>query len=119
MPVQFLHRDACPLCSTEARQCLCDLAFEQAPVAPFLEFFYAGRLDPARLADGRYRVFCCDASSFIYQDPILDDAGKLIATDARDLLGVKELQTVVVQGKAKRDDKGNLTVMATGVFVKS
>jgi hypothetical protein len=23
-----------------------------------------------------------------------------------------------VRGKAKRDDKGNLTVMATGVFVK-
>jgi hypothetical protein len=28
------------------------------------------------------------------------------------------LSTVVVKGKAKRDEAGNLTVLATGVFVK-
>ena len=38
--------------------------------------------------------------------------------DARKLLDVKELSTVVVQGKAQRDDAGNLTVLATGVYVK-
>jgi hypothetical protein len=36
--------------------------------------------------------------------------------DARELLGVKELQTVVVKGKAKRDEQGNLTVLASGVY---
>jgi len=31
---------------------------------------------------------------------------------------VKELQTVVVQGIAKRDEAGNLTVQATGLYVR-
>ena len=39
--------------------------------------------------------------------------------DARELLNVKELTTVVVTGKAQRDDAGNLTILATGVYVKS
>ncbi|MDP6554629.1 MAG: hypothetical protein QGF59_06925 [Pirellulaceae bacterium] len=38
--------------------------------------------------------------------------------DARELLKVKELSTVVVKGKAQRDDAGNLTVVASGVFMK-
>ena len=38
--------------------------------------------------------------------------------DAKELLSVKELSTVVVKGKAKRDDAGNLTVHASGVYVK-
>lgn len=38
--------------------------------------------------------------------------------DAKELLGVKELSTVIVKGKAQRDDAGNLTVLATDVFVK-
>ena len=37
---------------------------------------------------------------------------------ARQLLDVKELSTVVVAGKAQRDDAGNLTVLASGVYVK-
>ncbi len=49
---------------------------------------------------------------------VVDDAGNLVATDARKLLQVKELQTVVVQGKAKRDEAGNLTVLASGVYLK-
>lgn len=39
--------------------------------------------------------------------------------DARELLKVKELSTVVVKGKAQRDDAGNLTILASGVYVKS
>ena len=50
---------------------------------------------------------------------LVNKQGKLVATDARELLGVKELQTIVVRGKAARDEKGNLTIIATGVFVKS
>ena len=49
---------------------------------------------------------------------VVDDEGKLVSSDARELLDVKELSTVVVKGKAQRDDEGNLTVLASGVFVK-
>ncbi len=48
---------------------------------------------------------------------IVDAAGDTVEQDARQLLGVKELQTVVVKGKAKRDEAGNLTVLASGVFI--
>ena len=48
----------------------------------------------------------------------VDENGKSVETDARELLGVKELQTVVVTGKAQRDDAGNLTVLASGLFVR-
>lgn len=41
-----------------------------------------------------------------------------VAEDARKLLGVQELNMVVVHGKAKRDAEGNLTVLADQVFVK-
>ncbi len=49
---------------------------------------------------------------------VVDTSGKTVATDARKLLGLKELQTVVVRGKAKRDEIGNLTVLADGIFVR-
>lgn len=50
---------------------------------------------------------------------IVDDSGELVPVSAQKLVKVKELQTVVVKGQAKRDDDGNLTVFATGLFVKS
>lgn len=50
---------------------------------------------------------------------IVDDQGKPVNEDARGLLGVKELALVVVQGIAKRDDAGNLSVNATRVFIKN
>jgi hypothetical protein len=49
---------------------------------------------------------------------VVDKAGETFEQDARQLLGVKELQTVIVKGKAKRDDAGNLTVLAEHVFVQ-
>ena len=49
---------------------------------------------------------------------VVNESGELIAVDARELLGVKELQTVIVQGKAQRDEAGNLTILATGMYVK-
>jgi hypothetical protein len=49
---------------------------------------------------------------------IVDDRGQLVKAEARELLGVKELSTVVVKGKARRDDAGNLTVLAVGVYVE-
>lgn len=50
---------------------------------------------------------------------VVDESGKPIASDARELLGVKELSTVTVRGLANRDEAGNLTVLAKGVFVDS
>ena len=49
---------------------------------------------------------------------IVDENGRTVKADAKNLLNVKELVTVVVRGKAKRDEKGNLTVLANGVFVR-
>ena len=49
---------------------------------------------------------------------IVDKQGNLVKADARRLLSVKELQTVLVRGKAKRDVGGNLTILANGVYVR-
>lgn len=43
--------------------------------------------------------------------------GKLVKKDARSLLGVRELDTVVIQGKAKRDKAGNVTIVASKMYV--
>ena len=48
----------------------------------------------------------------------MDENDALVNADAKGLLNVKELSTVVVKGKAKRDEAGNLTVLASGVYVK-
>ena len=48
----------------------------------------------------------------------VDDSGSIVKADAKELLGVKELSTIVVKGEAKRDEAGNLTILASGVFVK-
>jgi hypothetical protein len=48
----------------------------------------------------------------------VDDQGKTLPTGAREMFGISELTTVVVKGKASRDDKGNLTVIASGLYVR-
>ncbi len=66
--------------------------------------------------------YCCTQDQVkenIATVKVVDDEGKPVADDARQLLGVKELSTVVVQGKAKRDDQGNLTIEASKVFVRT
>ncbi|MCA9218335.1 MAG: hypothetical protein KDB27_34940 [Planctomycetales bacterium] len=65
--------------------------------------------------------YCCETSklpSATALVKVVDENGELVKADAKTLLNVKELSTVVVQGKAQRDDAGNLTVLASGVFVK-
>lgn len=65
--------------------------------------------------------YCCTQDQVkdnIATVKVVDESGKPVAEDARQLLGVKELSTVVIQGKALRDDQGNLTVAATKVFVR-
>lgn len=66
--------------------------------------------------------YCCstdDLPTSKAMVKIVDAGGKTVASDARKLLGIKELQTVVVHGRAKRDESGNLTVLADGVFVRN
>jgi hypothetical protein len=49
---------------------------------------------------------------------LVDESGKVVKQSPQALLGVKELSTVVVQGKAKRDKAGNLTILASKIHVK-
>jgi hypothetical protein len=49
----------------------------------------------------------------------VDEKGKVVKKDPRELLHVKELQTVVVQGKAKRDKAGNVTILASKVHIRN
>lgn len=65
--------------------------------------------------------YCCTQDQVkdnIATVKIVDETGKLVADDAKKLLGVKELLTVVVQGKAERDDQGNLSIATSKVFVR-
>ena len=65
--------------------------------------------------------YCCtqdEVKDNIATVKVIDDQGKPVGADARQLLAVKELTLVVVTGKAKRDEQGNLTVLASQVFVR-
>jgi hypothetical protein len=65
--------------------------------------------------------YCCTQDQVkdnIATVKVVDDGGNPVVEDARGLLGVKELSTVVVKGKAKRDEQGNLTIAASKVFVR-
>lgn len=63
--------------------------------------------------------YCCESnvpkSSLLVM--FVDESGKPIRRDARELLGVAELQTVVVTGTAKRDKTGNVTLLASKVYL--
>lgn len=65
--------------------------------------------------------YCCDMNKLKENKAlvkVVDDKGSPVAKGAKELLGVKELTMVVVQGKAQRDAEGNLTVLAQKVFIK-
>ena len=65
--------------------------------------------------------YCCETDKLVKGRTLIkvvDDAGKPLATDARQLLGVKELDTLVVRGKAQKDAAGNLTILVSHVFVR-
>lgn len=49
---------------------------------------------------------------------VVDAHGQLVKTAAKNIPGVKELAIVVVRGTAQRDEAGNLTVVAHGVYVQ-
>lgn len=48
----------------------------------------------------------------------LGNDGKVLPVDARDLLGVKEQQTLVVRGVANRDKAGNVSIAAEKIYVR-
>lgn len=48
----------------------------------------------------------------------LGSDGKVMPIDARELLGVKEQQTVVIRGVANRDKAGNVSIAAEKIFVR-
>lgn len=65
--------------------------------------------------------YCCDND--VLKDSrlmvkLVDRDGQSLPADARTLLGLKELQTVVVRGRAERDESGNVTILASGLFVR-
>ncbi len=65
--------------------------------------------------------YCCETHKLPTSTAlvkVVDENGDLMKADARELLKVKELSTVVVTGKSQRDDAGNLTILASGVYVK-
>jgi hypothetical protein len=66
--------------------------------------------------------FCCETKEDLARATVMvkvqDAGGKTVAQDADELLGVKPLQTLIVRGRAKRDADGNLTLLASGVFIR-
>ena len=66
--------------------------------------------------------YCCEDKAELNRGSVLvkfvDNEGKTLKKDARDMLGLEPLRTVVVRGKAKRDGDGNLTVLASAVHVR-
>jgi len=64
--------------------------------------------------------FCCEPGLGKKKISVefVDEQGAVVPTDAKTLLGLKELDSVVIRGKARRDESGNVTVLATGLYVK-
>jgi hypothetical protein len=72
--------------------------------------------------DGCGNPWCSADDKALKQGTVLvkfaDENGKTMADDAQTALGLKMLQSVTVRGKAKRDGDGNLSVLASGIYVK-
>jgi len=66
--------------------------------------------------------YCCETDKLKTGKMLVkfvDDGGQLIASDARELLGVGELDTVVIEGKVQKSEDGNAVLLANGVYVKT
>jgi len=65
--------------------------------------------------------YCCETDKLpgaMALVQFVETDGSNVKIDARKIFDLKELQTVIVKGKAKRDDAGNLTVLADGMFIR-
>jgi len=49
---------------------------------------------------------------------LVDGDGKTLAKDVQDSFGIRPLQVVVVQGRAKRDENGNFSVLGEHYFIR-
>ncbi|MEE2640219.1 MAG: hypothetical protein VX768_06295 [Planctomycetota bacterium] len=64
--------------------------------------------------------YCCKTDELkgaVLLVKFVDQDGKVVKQDARELFGIRELQQVVVRGAAQRDSSGNLTILARKMFV--
>ncbi|MDH3632704.1 MAG: class I SAM-dependent methyltransferase [Gammaproteobacteria bacterium] len=75
MAVGFHQRDCCPLCESTSSRVLCEIPYHDQRLATFIGQFYQGRAPLESLASGNYRVVVCTNCDFIYQDPVLNEAG--------------------------------------------
>ena len=48
----------------------------------------------------------------------MDAAGRVLPVDARSCWGCSDQDMVVVQGRTRRDESGNLSVLAEGIYVR-
>lgn len=64
--------------------------------------------------------YCCESNVAASQTlvKVVDESGSIIEADAQEYLGLKPLHTLVVQGTAQRDESGNLTILASRIFVQ-
>jgi hypothetical protein len=65
--------------------------------------------------------YCCEADlgkATLFVTILDEKTGQTLKQDARDTLKLKELETVVVKGKARRDKNGNVTIAASQLFVR-
>lgn len=64
--------------------------------------------------------YCCETDKLKDATVLVkfvDEEGKVLKHDARAIFELTELQTVSIQGKAERDDSGNLTILAKKMFI--
>ncbi|MEO2012354.1 MAG: hypothetical protein VB878_09535 [Pirellulaceae bacterium] len=64
--------------------------------------------------------YCCatDVALAMVLVKVVDANGQVVETDARELLDLEELNTVIAKGTAQRDDDGNMTILASHLYVK-
>jgi len=66
--------------------------------------------------------YCCESKEDLAAATVMikfvDATGKTLPQDAKTLLGITPLKTVVVRGRAKRDVDGNLTVVASALYIR-
>ena len=65
--------------------------------------------------------YCCDIPDLPTSSAavkVVDRDSHVVAEGAKGLLGVKELDTVVVRGRASRDSGGNLVLLADAIYIR-
>ena len=64
--------------------------------------------------------YCCEPELATKQTliKVVNQQGQPLEVGAQELLQLKELQTVVVQGKVKLDASGNMSILASGVYIR-